>query len=350
MAGSFLALDGAEGFLPDSEGGAGLHEGRFRVGPRHPRRAGRQGSAADRASGAWTRSSPARGPGALLELARRHPDAPVLVDDSALAARLKPALGDRVVVVARAFDDDIEEQVEALAQPDVEPARRRPAAHPSYAGAGGDRRRRAAARWQRGRARRRRIWRRIRRCCRRWRGRSGCATCPARSWWTSPDCRRAGAPRLRRPCTPRWRRTRCGHGCSASPHWAWRRSSGRACIRRCTSCWLVRMPRGWRRCVGLRPRLTAPPHRMPVLRASPAIVAALQGDAEALPDLARRAGRALILRSDPTPAGNGVDARDERWLSADDRRHRVRSAASPRLTSCARSAAGGARMSTWAAG
>ena len=27
MAGSFLALDGTEGFLPDSEGGAGLHEG-----------------------------------------------------------------------------------------------------------------------------------------------------------------------------------------------------------------------------------------------------------------------------------------------------------------------------------
>ena len=27
MAGSFLALDGTEGFLPDSQGGAGLHDG-----------------------------------------------------------------------------------------------------------------------------------------------------------------------------------------------------------------------------------------------------------------------------------------------------------------------------------
>ena len=45
--------------------------------------------------------------------------------------------------------------------------------------------------------------------------------------------------------------------------------------------------------------VASPPHRMPALRASPAIVAALQGDAEALADLARRAGRALILRSDP---------------------------------------------------
>jgi hypothetical protein len=41
------------------------------------------------------------------------------------------------------------------------------------------------------------------------------------------------------------------------------------------------------------------PHRLPMLRASPAIVAALQADAEALPDLARRAGRSLIIRSDP---------------------------------------------------
>ncbi len=46
--------------------------------------------------------------------------------------------------------------------------------------------------------------------------------------------------------------------------------------------------------------VASPPHRLPVLRASPAIVAALQSDSEALADLARRAGRALILRSDPT--------------------------------------------------
>ena len=45
--------------------------------------------------------------------------------------------------------------------------------------------------------------------------------------------------------------------------------------------------------------VASPPHRMPALRASPAIAAALQGDAEALADLARRAGRGLILRSDP---------------------------------------------------
>ena len=41
------------------------------------------------------------------------------------------------------------------------------------------------------------------------------------------------------------------------------------------------------------------PHRLPALRASPAVVAALQADPEALADLARRTGRALMLRADP---------------------------------------------------
>jgi Ribonuclease G/E len=43
----------------------------------------------------------------------------------------------------------------------------------------------------------------------------------------------------------------------------------------------------------------AAPHRWPTLRASAAVVAALQADGEALADLARRAGRPLVLRADP---------------------------------------------------
>jgi hypothetical protein len=42
------------------------------------------------------------------------------------------------------------------------------------------------------------------------------------------------------------------------------------------------------------------PRGMPVLRAHPAVVSALQGDAAALADLARRTGRAVTLRSDPS--------------------------------------------------
>ncbi len=42
MAGAFVALDGAEGFLPDSEGGAGLTEGDiWRSGSPARRRAAR---------------------------------------------------------------------------------------------------------------------------------------------------------------------------------------------------------------------------------------------------------------------------------------------------------------------
>ncbi len=119
MAGSFLALDGTEGFLPDSQGGAGLAQGDI-VSVRVTRAA--QGGKGPRLTArlAPDEVPPARGPGALLELARAHPDAPVLIDDSAVAARLKPVLGDRVEIVARAFEDDVEEQVQALAQPDVD--------------------------------------------------------------------------------------------------------------------------------------------------------------------------------------------------------------------------------------
>ena len=42
------------------------------------------------------------------------------------------------------------------------------------------------------------------------------------------------------------------------------------------------------------------PRRLPVLRAAPAVVEALQRDPVALTDMAGRAGRALVLRSDPS--------------------------------------------------
>jgi ribonuclease G len=58
----------------------------------------------------------------------------------------------------------------------------------------------------------------------------------------------------------------------------------------------------------------AHPERPPALRAAPALVAALQADAVALSDLARRAGRPLILRADPALAPNGwrMEQNDER--------------------------------------
>jgi hypothetical protein len=50
------------------------------------------------------------------------------------------------------------------------------------------------------------------------------------------------------------------------------------------------------RCIAAE--FAAAPHRLPALRASPSVITALQTDGEALPDLARRVGRPLILHAD----------------------------------------------------
>jgi Ribonuclease G/E len=297
MAGSFLALGSSEGFLPDSEGGAGLREGDY-VSVRVTRAA--QGGKGPRLTARLTpdEAPPARGPGALLELAGYHPNAPVLIDDSALAARVKPVLGDRVGIVARAFDDEIEEQVQTLAQPDVElRSGARLHIHPTPAlvaidvdagGAVAPRQGKAAAHLAANLAVLPALAQQIR-----LRNLSGAilldfAGLPARR-------RALLAPALRAvlaedPLRPRLLgftalglaeivRSRVHpplHELTAGPH-----AAGLAALRRIAA------------------EVAAPPHRLPALRASPAIVAALRDDAEALPDLTRRAGRNLVLRSDP---------------------------------------------------
>ncbi|HEY2618789.1 MAG TPA: ribonuclease E/G [Acetobacteraceae bacterium] len=297
MAGSFLALDGSDGFLPDSEGGAGLREGDH-VSVRVTRAA--QGGKGPRVTArlAPDEVPPARGPGALLELARRHPNAPVLIDSSALAARVKPVLGDRVSVVARAFDDEIEEQVQALAQPDVElrggawlhihPTPALVAIDVDAGGAVAPRQSKAAAHLAANLAVLAVLGQQIR-----LRNLSGAilvdfAGLPAR--------RRASlGPALHAalaedPLRPRLLgftalglaeivRTRVHpplHELIAGPH-----AAGLTALRRIAT------------------EVATPPHRLPALRASPAIVAALHDDTEALPDLARRAGGDLTVRSDP---------------------------------------------------
>jgi hypothetical protein len=56
------------------------------------------------------------------------------------------------------------------------------------------------------------------------------------------------------------------------------------------------------------------PHRAPVLEAAPQVVAALHADPLALADLARRAGRPLILRTEPdlSPSGWRMEHDDDR--------------------------------------
>ena len=116
MAGAFVRLDGAaDGFLPDSEGGAGVAEGqvlgvrvtRAAQGGKGPRLTARLMPAEAALVGAGPPALLRRGPGAVERLAALHPDAPVEVDDAAVVAALRPALGERLRLVRAAFDDAV---------------------------------------------------------------------------------------------------------------------------------------------------------------------------------------------------------------------------------------------------
>ena len=137
MAGVFVALGSGmpEGFLPDSDGGAGLSDG-MAAGVRVVRAA--QGGKGVRLAGHGTvpPGPPillARGPGAVERLAALHPGAPVLADDPALVAQLRPALGDRIQVGALP-DDALLTGIAALAERDVAlPGGARASIHPTPA-------------------------------------------------------------------------------------------------------------------------------------------------------------------------------------------------------------------------
>jgi Ribonuclease G/E len=121
MAGAFLAMAGGEtGFLPDSEGARGRGEGdwlrvavtRAAQGGKGPRLAARP--APDPVTGPPRLLS--RGPEAAVRLAAQHPEAGLVTDHPATAARLRAALGaGRVALSAAAvFDEALEEEFETL--------------------------------------------------------------------------------------------------------------------------------------------------------------------------------------------------------------------------------------------
>ncbi len=139
MAGAFVALaDGETGFLPESEASEdrrpiaqAVNEGM--ILPLRVTRAA-QGGKGLRVSARITRveaariaAAPpgapvliARGPMAAERLAGRFPRAEVQVDSAALAARLRPVLGERLHLLARpAFDDALEGAFETLAGPEA---------------------------------------------------------------------------------------------------------------------------------------------------------------------------------------------------------------------------------------
>jgi ribonuclease G len=118
MAGRFVDIGGVSGFLPDSAGGKNLSVGTY-VAIRVTRAA--QGEKGPRLALAAVPvgAKPgllARGPGPLLELCARIA-APVVVDDYALIAQLRPALEGRMRYEAGAFDAVLEDEVAGLAEP-----------------------------------------------------------------------------------------------------------------------------------------------------------------------------------------------------------------------------------------
>jgi Ribonuclease G/E len=118
MAGAFVALAGAEGFLPDSEGAKGLTAGtiltvritRAAQGDKGPRLSARLNEPATSGPVALLR----RGPDPVIRFAARYPGAPILVDDPATAAGLH--LGDRVRVAPSVFDEDIADAIDTLSR------------------------------------------------------------------------------------------------------------------------------------------------------------------------------------------------------------------------------------------
>ena len=107
MGGAFVALDGADGFLPDTEGAAGATAGTaWRAD--HARRAGRQGSTPDRfprrPGAGFGRPRPPRadppGPGPLRTSPRCIPRLPCGSTMPAWLRRLRPLLGTRITLYA----------------------------------------------------------------------------------------------------------------------------------------------------------------------------------------------------------------------------------------------------------
>lgn len=119
MAGAFVDIGAVSGFLPDSAGGARLSEGQYvavRVtraaqGGKGPRLAVVEADMADRPG------LISQGEGPLLELCARFAEVPVLVDDFALMAALRPALAGRMQHRAVTFDAQLEDEVAGLFLP-----------------------------------------------------------------------------------------------------------------------------------------------------------------------------------------------------------------------------------------
>jgi Ribonuclease G/E len=119
MAGYFVELGDATGFLPASAAPAGLTEGTYITATITRAAQGGKGPRliASTEPPAQKPDLRRRGPGPLLELAAQHPAARIIIDDYGLIARLRPALGDRLSYQATSFDPILEDEIAALHLP-----------------------------------------------------------------------------------------------------------------------------------------------------------------------------------------------------------------------------------------
>ncbi len=120
MAGSFVEIGNATGFLPDSANPAHATEGAIltvRVTRAAQSGKGPRLATAAEAPPAAKPGLLARGPGPLLGLAARFPSAPITLDDHALMARLRPNLEGRLAYAATSFDAVLEDEIATLAEP-----------------------------------------------------------------------------------------------------------------------------------------------------------------------------------------------------------------------------------------
>jgi Ribonuclease G/E len=309
MAGAFVRLEGGpDGFLPDSEvaadpplgegQGLGVRVTRAAQGGKGPRVTARLTEAEAALVGTGSPALLRRGPGAVERLAARHPGIPVLVDDPALAAALRPGLGGRLQIVRAAFDDAIEAEVDALSDPSADlPGGARLSVHPTPAltaididlGAA------TAARATKGRAQMAANLALLPALARQIRLRNLSGAILVDFGGLSASRRLALRPALAEalagdPGRPRLLGfTALGlaeivrprihpplHEMLAGPH-----AAGLAALRQAAAA------------------VAAAPHWAPALRAAPDVVAALQSDPVALADFQRHAGRALSLHADP---------------------------------------------------
>ncbi len=122
MAGAFVDIGSEAGFLPDSAGGAKLTAGQY-VAVVVTRAA--QGGKGPRLAvvAAEFGGKPGlirRGEGPLVELSARFEQAPVLIDDYALMAELRLALGGRLSYQAQTFDPVLQDEVAGLFLPSAD--------------------------------------------------------------------------------------------------------------------------------------------------------------------------------------------------------------------------------------